>query len=204
MCSNSQPSTLNQVACVIENIPSSNCLLLQSNVSTSNKQNIHDDGDEIGNVVCNKNKRYKEGKRKFMSNCEYLGQEYEDREGKQKPTKLFRTLTSICCRKSCCNLCSAEVQKLIFEEFYKFENVGAQDQTLLDGIQIEEKKRATTFNRKSVPRTTHNRLIIVMYNLQINGKMLNVCKKMFQHVNGMGRGRLDVIINKKKNSITGI
>lgn len=75
----------------------------------------------------------------------------------------------------------------------------------MDGIQIEEKKRITTFIRKSATRTTHNRLITVLYSLQVNGKMLNVCKKMFQNVYGIGRGRLDVIINKKKKkSKTGI
>lgn len=195
-----QPSTSYQVADMIENNP--NSLLLQSNESTANNQNIiHDDGDEIGQVVCSKNKRYKKGKRNFMSNCKYLGQEYEDRNGKQKPKKVFRTI-KLCCKKNCFNLCPE--QKLIFEEFYGLGNLGAQDQTLMDGIQIEEKKRATTFIRKSAPKTTHNRLITVMYNLQINGKMLNVCKKMFQNVYGIGRGRLDVIINKKKKSKSGI
>lgn len=72
-----QPSTSYQVAGVIENIPNSNSLLLQRNESTTNNQNImHDDGDEIDHVVCSKNKRYKKGKRNFMSNCKYLGQEY--------------------------------------------------------------------------------------------------------------------------------
>ncbi|XP_050066843.1 uncharacterized protein LOC126555902 isoform X2 [Aphis gossypii] len=197
-----QPSTSNQVAGIIEN--NSNSLLLQSNEPTANNQNIiHDNGDEIGHVVCSKNKRYKKGKRNFMSNCKYLGQEYEDRNGKQKPKKVFRTI-KFCCKKNCFNLCPEDIQKLIFEEFYGLGNLGAQDQTLMDGIQIEEKKRATTFIRKSAPRTTHNRLVTVIYNLQVNGKMLNVCKKMFQNVYGIGRGRLDVIINKKKKSITGI
>lgn len=50
----------------------------------------------------------------------------------------------------------------------------------MDGIQIEEKKKETTFIRKSAPRTTHNRLITVMYNLQVNGKMcVKKCSKMF-------------------------
>lgn len=39
-----------------------------------------------------------------------------------------------------------------------------------------------------------------MYNIQVNGRILNVCKRMFQHVYGIGRRRLDVNIKKKKNS----
>jgi hypothetical protein len=88
-------------------------------------------------------------------------------KGNWSQKKLFKTLTSMCCRKSCFNF-FPKVQKLIFEESYKLGNLGTQDQTLMDGIQIEPKKRATTFIRKSVPRTTHNRLIMVMYNLQVN------------------------------------
>jgi hypothetical protein len=65
---------------VIENISSA--------VFTSNGQNIYDDDDEIGNIVCNKNKRYKEGKRKFVNNCKHLGQKYNDRKGKLKPKKI--------------------------------------------------------------------------------------------------------------------
>jgi len=78
---------------------------------------------------------------------------------------------SYCVVKTVFDLCPKDPQKLIFEEFYKLGNIRAQDQTLMDGIQIEEKKRVTTFVRKSAPRTTHNRLITVMYNLQVNGKM---------------------------------
>lgn len=99
-----QPSTSNQVAGIIEN--NSNSLLLQSNESTANNQNIiHDNGDEIGHVVCSKNKRYKKGKRNFMSNCKYLGQEYEDRNGKQKPKKVFRTIKFCCKLFFICILC---------------------------------------------------------------------------------------------------
>lgn len=109
-----QPSTSYQVADMIENNP--NSLLLQSNESTANNQNIiDDDGDEIGQVVCSK-KRYKKGKRNFMSNCKYLGQEYEDRNGTQKPKKVFRTI-KLCCKKNCFNLYPEDIQKLIFEEF---------------------------------------------------------------------------------------
>lgn len=131
-----QPYTSYQVADMIEN--NSNSLSLQSNESTANNQNIiHDDGNEIDQVVCSKNKRYKKGKCNFMSNCKYLGHEYEDRNGKQKPKKVFRTI-KLCCEKNCFNLCPEDIQKLIFEEFYGLGNLGAQDQTLMDGIQIEE------------------------------------------------------------------
>ncbi|KAE9523003.1 hypothetical protein AGLY_016634 [Aphis glycines] len=66
---------------------------------------------------------------------------------------VFRT-NKFCCKKNCFNLCPEDIQKLIFEEFYGLGNLGAQDQTLMDGIQIEEKKRATTFIGKSASRTT--------------------------------------------------
>lgn len=72
------------------------------------------DDDEIDNVVCNKNKRYKEGKHTLMSNCNYLGQEHKGRKGIQKATKLLKTWTSICFTKSCCNFCLEKVHKLIF------------------------------------------------------------------------------------------
>lgn len=91
-----QPSTSYQEAGVIENNP--NSLLLQSKKSTPNNQNIiHDDGDEFGHFVYSKNKRYKKGKHNFMSNFKYLAQEYEDRNGKQKPKKVFRTI-NLCCK----------------------------------------------------------------------------------------------------------
>jgi len=67
--------------------------------------------------------------------------------------KVFKPLTTTCCKKSCSTLlCSEEIQKLIFKEFYKLGNLSAQDQILMDAIQIEDKKRTTTFNRKSLPQ----------------------------------------------------
>jgi len=41
------------------------------------------------------------------------------------------------------------------------------------------------------------------YHIQVNGKMVAVCKKIFQNIYGIGHGRVDVII-KKKASIPGI
>lgn len=192
----------------IQLIPSCSNVISQDNVLLLDNENIivHcNTTNKNIEVITNNKQRYIGGKRKCMNNRKQLGEEYEDRKGKIKTMKVFKPLTTTCCKKNCSTLlCSEEIQQLIFKEFYKLGNLSAQDQILMDAIQIEDKKRTTTFNRKSLPQTTHDRLITVKYHLQVNGKILVVCKKMFQNIYGIGRGRVDVIIQKKKASITEI
>lgn len=97
-------------------------------------------------------------------------------------------------------------QKQIFDDFYKLGDPTAQDQVLMDNIQIHEKARMTmtVTIHKSDPTKTHDRQITVRYYLQINAIATEVCKSMFQNVFGCGRGKVDTIILKKKTSISGI
>lgn len=107
-------------------------------------------------------------------------------------------------KKKCSDKHLVAVQKQIFDDFYKLGDSIAQDQVLMDNIQIHEKTRSTTINQKTQPTKTHDRQITVRYYLQINAIAIEVCKIMFQNVFGCGRGKVDTIIQKKKASTSGI
>ncbi|KAE9521520.1 hypothetical protein AGLY_018076 [Aphis glycines] len=102
------------------------------------------------------------------------GQECINRKGVIIPQKKFKELVN-CCRKKCDVVCSPEVQKLIFEGFYKLEK-NVQYQILYSGITLSDKK------------TT---------------RLGRVCKKMFQSVYGIIRGKIDLIIQQMKMSDSG-
>lgn len=157
----------------------------------------------VDNAVVKK-KRYKRGKRQFMNNRKIMGLEYEDRQGNKQPAKVFKPLDTFCCKKKCCDKHSIELQKQIFDEFYSLGDITAQDQVLMDNIQVHDKRRTTVLNTKTPSSTTHDRQISVIYCLQIGGSSINVCKKMFQNIFGCGRGKVDFMIHKKKTSPTGI
>ncbi|KAL4127150.1 hypothetical protein QTP88_011348 [Uroleucon formosanum] len=74
----------------------------------------------------------------------------------------------------------------------------------MDGIQIFDKKISTTILSKKKSIVSHDRQITVKYCLQIDGKQEQICKKLFQNTYGIGRGKIDVMVHKKRSSTTGI
>lgn len=149
-------------------------------------------------------RRYKYGKRTHMSKRKKLGLDYENRRGKLFPQKVFTPINQCCKNKCFINLISEKAQRKIFEEYYQLGDVYAQDKAVLDGIQITDKKRSTTIYRKIQPIQSHDRQISVKYCLPVNGRKENICKKLFQNTFGIGRGKIDVMVQKKRSSLKGI
>jgi len=120
----------------IQLIPSCSNVISHDNVLLLDNQNIHcNTTNENIEVITNNKQKYIGGKQKCMNKLKHLGEEYEDRKG--KTMKVFKPLTTTCCKKCCStSLCSKEIQKLIFEEFYNLGSLSAQDQVLIDAIQI--------------------------------------------------------------------
>lgn len=136
---------------------------------------------EDNNTVV-KTKRYIHGKRKFMNSYKRSGLDYEDRSGKKISAKIFKRFERFCCKKKCSDKLIVAVQKQIFDDFYKLGDPIAQDQVLMDNIQIYEKARSTSINKKTQLTRTHDRQITVRYYLKINATATEVCKSMFQNV----------------------
>lgn len=78
-----------------------------------------------------------------MNSRKKSGLDYEDRTGKKMSAKIFKPFDMFCCKKKCSDKHSVVVQKQIFDDFYKLGDPTAQDQILMDNIQIHEKARMT-------------------------------------------------------------
>lgn len=156
---------------VQNNIPDGLSLLLES------YENVSSDSDSDNEVCSTQNKRFKNGKRTYMDKWKKLGLDYENRKGKKISKKLFSCLNGMCCKQKCNIVCSEETQKQIFKDFYLLGNSVAQDQVIVNGIQIMDKKRSTTIFRRGEPEKIHNRQITVKYYLNLNGNRQEICKK---------------------------
>lgn len=126
------------------------------------------------------------------------GMEHINRKGVTIPQNKFKELINCCRRK--CDICSPDKQKIIFESFYKLEKE-IQYQIMSCGITLIDKK-STRLGRGKYG-ISHDRLVTVLYVIQIENKNITVCKKMFQSVYGVTRGKIDLLIQKKKISDSG-
>lgn len=125
--------------------------------------------------------------------------EHINRKGVTIPQNKFKELIN-CCRRKCDIICSPDKQKIIFESFYKLEKE-IQYQIMSCGITLTGKK-STRLGRGKYG-ISHDRLLTVLFVIQIENKNITVCKKMFQSVYGVTRGKIDLLIQKKKFSDSG-
>lgn len=125
--------------------------------------------------------------------------EHINRKGVTIPQNKFKELIN-CCRRKCDILCPPDKQKIIFEGFYKLEK-DIQYQIMSCGITLADKKSTRLGRGKN--GISHDHLVTVLYVIQIENQNITVCKKMFQSVYGVTRGKIDLLIQKKKFSDSG-
>lgn len=98
------------------------------------------------------------------------------------------------CQLKCSEKILPETQKTIFKSFWDMSDYNCQNAYLFPNIEIGEKKRPRTDSKK--------RTIKVFYFVfSEKGTRQRVCKKAFVQVHGIRRGRVDMIVNKKKSGI---
>lgn len=132
-------------------------------------ENISSGSDSDNEVCSTQKKRFKNGKRTYMDKRKKLGLDYENRKGKKFSKKRFFCLNGMCCKQKCNLVCSEEIQKQIFKDFYLLGNSVAQDQVIMYGIQNMDKKRSTTVFRREELEKTQNRQMTVKYYLNLDG-----------------------------------
>lgn len=155
-------------------------------------------GEGLQNTDVSQRSKKRSYNRLEMKEKKMRGEEYFTRGGVLKPAKVIVSLTN-CCRQDCYKRLPGDGQRLLFEQFHK--NVVDKDQALCDrmtiaGINQERKGRGQTGEHK-------NRQIVVSYRVTYNGEDVKVCKKMFEHIHGISRGKVDMLIVKKRSSSTG-
>lgn len=143
-------------------------------------------------------KKRKSINRKLMKERKLKGEEYVTRKGVLVPAKKFIPVTN-CCRKKCVDKLPPENQKIIFDDLLK--NITNKDQVLSDRIKLSDKK----VERKGRSKTgiIKDREITASYFVVFNGQERNICKTMFQNVSAVTRGKVDILIQKKRASKTG-
>lgn len=130
--------------------------------------------------------------RKEQLQLKNQGLEYVTRKGISKPAKKFQGIQT-CCRRTCHMRCAIESQEEIFNSFYK-AGKEAQEQIILNGISVVNKK--VERKGRSKPGQEHFRNITVKYEIKINNCRFVVCKKMYQCVFGITRGKIDISVQK--------
>ncbi|KAL4127037.1 hypothetical protein QTP88_011235 [Uroleucon formosanum] len=160
------------------------------------------DNNGINTEVIDEINIHEPPKKKTRIEEKYLkdhGVEYNNRKGVTIPQNKFKELIN-CCRRKCDIVCPPDKQKIIFEGFYKLEKE-IQYQIMSCGITLNDKK-STRLGRGKYG-ISHDRLVTVLYVIQIENQNITVCKKMFQSVYGAPRGKIDLLIQKKKFSDSG-
>ncbi|KAL4126982.1 hypothetical protein QTP88_011180 [Uroleucon formosanum] len=160
------------------------------------------DNNGINTEVIDEINIHEPPKKKTRIEEKYLkdhGMEYNNRKGVTIPQNKFKELIN-CCRRKCYIVCPPDKQKIIFEGFYKLEKE-IQYQIMSCGITLTDKK-STRLGRGKYG-ISHDRLVTVLYVIQIENQNITVCKKMFQSVYGAPRGKIDLLIQKKKFSDSG-
>lgn len=107
-----------------------------------------------------------------------LGLVYKSRKGIVHEAKQFVPLEK-CCRKNCHDKISITLQELIHKEFYQLGDTVSQDQKLMDGLIISDKKACRKGRGKDSTRF-NDRLITVKYVLTVNESQIDVCKIFFK------------------------
>lgn len=94
---------------------------------------------------------------------------------------------------NCHMSCPIESQEEIFNSFYT-AGKEAQEHIILSGISVTDKKVERKGRSKSGEE--HFRSITAKYEIKINNCRVAVCKKMYQCVYGITRGKIDVCVQK--------
>lgn len=118
------------------------------------------------------------------------------RKKKIIPAKKCCTIED-CCRAKCHIFCPPTTQVELFESVHTLTKE-AQEQIIFSGISIKQKLA----ERKGRSKTgkQHFRDITALYQIKINNEPVKICKKMFQCVFGLSRGKLDIMVTKVKKS----
>lgn len=163
----------------------------EENTNQANEENKIEAANDQG-------RKRKSVNRKLMKEKKLKGEEYLTRKGILVPAKKFTPVIS-CCRKNCADKLPPESQKIIFDDFLK--NVTNKDQVLSDRIKLSEKK----IERKGRSKTgiTRERQITASYFVTFSDKEINICKTMFQKVHSVIRGKVDILIQKRRACQTG-
>lgn len=129
------------------------------------------------------------------------GLAYKNRKGQVKGPIEFKPIERCCQRKKCFEIVTPEIQNQIFKNIYSLP-MKVRDQTLCERMEISNTKYSAKGRGKS--DLTHDRLVTVSYSIIVENKKHNVCKLMFMSAYGVTRGKLDILIEKKRASSYGV
>ena len=145
-----------------------------------------------------KRKRKRRIEMKKSKDC---GNEYITRCKHVKEAKCFLPVDQ-CCKLLCASKITEQQRRKLFDDFWILGDKPLQDQYLADCMNIASTR--ITRKGRSKSGVEHDRVITVKYNLRCDEREVQVCKKLFLNTFSIGRGRVDVIIQKKHCSETGV
>ncbi|XP_071033910.1 uncharacterized protein [Parasteatoda tepidariorum] len=150
---------------------------------------------EMPQQQCVHKKRRGESKRRLNSRKRNSGENYRLYGGKGPVVKSAEIGRDCKCPKKCFEKIEVNERQILFHTFWKLQDFNAQNKFIFDLIKIENVKRRYT-------KGDSRRSVSVVYNMQLSGHQIAVCKKAFASILGLQNhvGRINNIVKKMKTT----
>lgn len=174
------------------------------NSSSSSESSLqgNDHHVEVTNITEEHNQRRKSkgtNIRKIIQDKRNKGLAYKTLSGKIIQSRKVTPLSL--CRKKCSEKISADTQKKLFDELWALGDYNKRSAYLSSLILDIPKKSQRIRNTLGEPKL---RSINHIYNLKVNGTMIEICKGCFLKTFGISNKCIEVAIKKKSVRVTGI
>ncbi|XP_050499721.1 uncharacterized protein LOC126880090 [Diabrotica virgifera virgifera] len=169
--------------------------ILQNNDSNSDTENI-----PVLQTLTSRNDTKRKGRtRREREECKRLrnaGESYTTEKGKTKPKRLSKNLLP--CRLKCAERFSEAERATCFNDYWKLGSRDRRAMYISGLVSILPKKTQKTDGRAI------NRECYCTYKLIVNNEAKRTCKECFCRILGETKGFINVLVQKKKFSSTGI